>query len=216
MKTSFSPYAIALFLLISMHIAGVIGLNNTYTQTLFEQLVAFNLITTAIIVFYFHTDFQLPFLLFCIITALTGYIVEVIGVHTGQIFGNYIYGNGLGFKILEVPLLIGINWLVLIYCTGVLIQQLVPIVWIRPFIGAVFLVILDFFIEPFAIRHDLWAWKNNSIPFKNYLAWFILSVLLLQGFQWIPFRKKNKIAVMIYGIQLLFFISNYFFRKVLP
>src|SRR5689334_23098853 len=46
-----------------------------------------------------------------IVYALT-LAAEVIGVATGAIFGAYSYGEVLGFKLLEVPLIIGLNWVV--------------------------------------------------------------------------------------------------------
>ena len=41
--------------------------------------------------------------------------VEIVGVKTGVLFGEYFYGNNLGLKILGVPILIGINWAVLTF-----------------------------------------------------------------------------------------------------
>ena len=40
-------------------------------------------------------------------------ITESLGVNYGLIFGNYEYGNNLGFKFFGVPFLIGINWIIL-------------------------------------------------------------------------------------------------------
>ena len=42
-----------------------------------------------------------------------GFIIEVLGVQTGVLFGAYSYGDPLGFKVFDVPLLIGVNWLIL-------------------------------------------------------------------------------------------------------
>ena len=40
-----------------------------------------------------------------------GFLIEALGVNTGKIFGEYVYGKSLGFKISETPVIIGINWL---------------------------------------------------------------------------------------------------------
>ena len=45
-------------------------------------------------------------------------IAETIGVNFGILFGDYEYGENLGFKIFGVPFLIGINWIVLTFITG--------------------------------------------------------------------------------------------------
>ena len=44
-----------------------------------------------------------------------GMAAEIIGVRYGFIFGEYSYGAVLGIKFMEVPLLIGINWCILIF-----------------------------------------------------------------------------------------------------
>jgi putative membrane protein len=40
--------------------------------------------------------------------------LEVVGVKTGLIFGEYKYGSTLGIKLFEVPLIIGFNWVFVI------------------------------------------------------------------------------------------------------
>ncbi|QHT67466.1 carotenoid biosynthesis protein [Rhodocytophaga rosea] len=204
-KTYF--YKIALALLIAMHIAGIIGLQHPLSRPLFQQLIAFNLLVTAAIVFYFHTDFNRNFIVFSIITFLAGFFIEVIGVATGHVFGVYTYGATLGLKWLNVPLLIGLNWLVLIYCTNIITNKLPFPWWVKALLGACLMVGLDFFIEPMAIQYDMWAWQDNKVPFQNYIGWFIASLVLSALFHIFSFSKKNTIAMLVYAIQLLFFMA---------
>src|SRR6056297_2721763 len=42
--------------------------------------------------------------------ALIGTVAEAIGVQTGIIFGEYIYGSVLGPKIFDTPLMVGVMW----------------------------------------------------------------------------------------------------------
>lgn len=190
-----------------MHIAGIIGLQLPISRPLFQQLIAFNLLVTAAIVFYFHTDFNRNFILFSIITFLAGFFIEVLGVATGQVFGIYSYGSTLGYKWLNVPLLIGLNWLVLIYCTNIITDKLPFSWWVKALGGAFLMVGLDFFIEPVAIRYDMWAWQENKVPFQNYIGWFIASLILSAVFHIFSFSKKNRIAMLVYAIQLIFFMA---------
>ena len=44
--------------------------------------------------------------------------VEIIGIATGKIFGVYEYGRGLGIKIADVPVIIGLNWVFLVYASN--------------------------------------------------------------------------------------------------
>ena len=48
--------------------------------------------------------------------------LNITGANTGLIFGNYTYGNILGMKVLGVPLIIGLNWFIVMYCAGVATQ----------------------------------------------------------------------------------------------
>jgi putative membrane protein len=214
MERKSGSYKIALYLVVAMHLAGLVGLQHPLSRPFFEQLIAFNLVATAAIVFYFHTDFTYPFILFALLTLLAGYFVEVAGVHTGIIFGNYQYGKALGFKIWEVPLLIGLNWLVLVYCSGVITHQLPVPVFVKIFIGAFLMVLLDYLIEPIAIKHDWWSWQATDVPLQNYMGWFVSALVLLTFFHKLRFGKNNPIAPVVFAVQLLFFLLQNILNKV--
>ncbi len=104
------------FLIILLHIVGVAGtLLHPHLASWSSALTPVNLIVSTGILLACHPGALrsvLPPLLFCV---LVGFGVEVLGVHTGFPFGRYTYGPVLGWKLLEVPLVIGVNWLLLIY-----------------------------------------------------------------------------------------------------
>ena len=72
-----------------------------------------------------------------IIGFLTGMISEILGVHRGWIFGHYQYGEALGYKLLGVPLLIGVNWTLLTLITGAIAQQFYKNIFMRIILGLV-------------------------------------------------------------------------------
>ncbi len=194
------------FLLISMYITGAIGLRWDITREVFKFLVPFNLIFTAFAVLLFHKNWNKYFVFFVIFTAFAGFFVEVLGVETGKIFGKYHYQTTLGIKILQVPPIIGLNWLVLIYAVGVFcarfnINQILQIA-----LGASVMTFLDFLIEPIAIKYHFWAWDELQIPLQNYVAWWLISCFLLIIFRYFPFEKNNKIAMVVLLLQFLFFL----------
>jgi putative membrane protein len=201
-------FPVARGLLLAMHVAGVIGLLHPFTHDLFLALVPFNLLVTAGLLFMFHRDLGRPFLVFCLLTYAAGFLVEVAGVHTGLIFGSYAYGAALGFKVWQVPLLIGVNWLVLVYSTGVVTHRLIPGRWLPPLVGAAVLVLLDVFIEPVAIRYGFWGWHTADIPLRNYVGWYVTALVLLTLFAALPFRKANPLAPWVLGVQFLFFCGT--------
>ena len=108
---------ISTVVLVVFHLVGIIGINSA-SKDLFLQLTSLNLLLSCALVFINHTHYNKSFIWFCITLFLLGYVTEVIGVKSGIIFGEYIYGNTLGIKLLDVPLIIGINWLMLVYSVG--------------------------------------------------------------------------------------------------
>ncbi|MGW8121694.1 carotenoid biosynthesis protein [Roseivirga echinicomitans] len=198
---------LAFALLIAMHTAGVLGLYFEESRSLFQLLTPFNLLLTAAIIFHFEDDKSTKYFLFLIFTMLFGFFIEVLGVKTGAIFGEYAYGPTLGFKLFEVPLIIGINWAILIYITGIASNKLSNNFWLRCTLGAAMMVVIDLLIEPVAIRFDFWQWTGADIPIQNYISWFLVAFLLHFVFQKLDFSKNNPLAIKLLIIEVAFFIS---------
>lgn len=139
---------------------------------------------------------------------LVGFFAEVAGVNHGWLFGSYSYGAVLGPKYLNTPLMIGFNWAMLVYCSGVLVNALLPAgKWpLKASIGAAFMTGLDFLIEPVAITYDFWSWEGGAIPLRNYLDWFLVSLVLHGFFQWLLPNSKNKAGIALFLLQALFFL----------
>lgn len=65
---------------------------------------------------------------------------------------------------------------------------------------------IDFLIEPVAINYDFWKWEENSIPPQNYIAWFLISFVMLLMSEKILTKRTNKLAIVLFITQLLFFL----------
>ena len=113
-----------------------------------------------------------------LIVYLIGMIVELIGVNTGLLFGAYYYGENLGVKVFGVPILIGINWVVLTFLTANIATRFIKNKWLAILCGSILMVVLDFFIEPTAPMFDFWTWESGTAPFRNFVDWFVVSFLL--------------------------------------
>lgn len=194
------------YLVISMYITGFLGLQ--FWSGFFEKLVPFNLILTTLLLLWAHRGWNQPFLIFSIITYLVGFWVEFLGVHTKIIFGEYTYGPTLGLALGEIPLLIGLNWFLLIYLTGSFFNQWKMSLPLKVILGATTMLLLDIFIEPVAIHHRFWSWTNSEIPLQNYIAWFVISAMLLIFFYVSKFEKKNPLTNVILLFQFLFFMAH--------
>lgn len=197
---------IAITVIILFHLVGLVGLSLPQSRPLFLQLVPYHLLLMAIVVIFTHQPLNKQFLLFFVLIFALGFMAEWTGIHKGWLFGNYTYGDTLGIKLNGIPLIIGVNWFLLVYSAGVLIQQTrLKNIWLRIVTGAITLVLLDILIEPVAIRFNYWHWDNNIIPVKNYLCWLLLSGILLFVFEKFGFKKQSMVGVVLLAAQFVFF-----------
>jgi len=197
---------IAITLIILFSLIGLIGLVAPLTRSWFLQFVPYHLLLMTVIVVAVHRGGSKQLAIFMLILIVAGFGAECIGVHTGLLFGNYQYGGTLGQKVSGVPLIIGLNWFLLIYCMGVFMQRgRVKKGWLRILIGAVSLVLLDILIEPTANRLDYWHWTGVEIHYKNYICWFILSALFLYVFERFDFKRQSIVAEVLLIVQFVFF-----------
>jgi uncharacterized membrane protein len=63
----------------------------------------------------YSTSKNSAFYIFAVAAFATGMLTEMIGINTGYLFGNYQYSNVMGYKLLGVPLLIGVQWFVTVF-----------------------------------------------------------------------------------------------------
>lgn len=197
---------IPLTVIIVFHVVGFIGflINPTY----FRSLSPVNLLLSAGLILLMSNQKKWQFYFAFLATATIGFFVEVLGVKTELIFGSYYYGQALGYKLFSVPLLIGVNWAVLLYATSQL--SLLKNTYVNALLGAGLMVLLDFFIEQSASKFDFWYWEGSHIPLQNYIAWFVISFGLNVLFQKHLSSKPNYTAKAFYVVQLAFFIALYF------
>jgi putative membrane protein len=202
-RTLFCSMIIILF-----HLVGLYGFLTPAFELLFIKLVPYHLLLMLGLMVLTVNDRSMDLFKFAVGVYLAGFLIEVIGVNTGQIFGDYTYGSALGIKLWATPLLIGVNWLVLVYCTGVFLETFnLKSKWLFSALGAGILLGIDFLIEPVAIRFDYWSWFEGIIPIQNYLGWYIFSYGLFLFFSGLNFNKKNKAAVVLLFAQLGFFLA---------
>jgi putative membrane protein len=177
-------------------------------DAIFLSIVPWHLLLMTIVILYSHNQPGGKFLLFALLVFVIGFMAEFIGVHTGWLFGSYTYGETLGSKLFNVPLMIGANWFLLIYATGVSMQRSrVKSMFFRIITGALILVLLDLLIEPIAIHFDYWHWATKNIPIKNYICWFLLSAVLLCIFEQFKFKLQSVVATVLLIMQFVFFMG---------
>jgi len=196
-----------IIIIVVFHLVGIIGFMIPALYGLFVDLVPFHLVLMLAIVAGSHRPADGVFFLFAGIIFILGFIVEWVGVHTELLFGHYYYGEALGLKLDNVPICIGVNWVLLIYSTGVCMKKTrVSNKYARIFTGALTLVLLDILIEPIAIKLNYWHWAFDIIPLKNYICWFFVSAAFLFLYEQFHFKKQSIVAPVFLLVQFLFFI----------
>ena len=222
MKTTISKYQLATAIAILFHAIGLLGIL-FFDSSFFIKATWLNLLLMFALILYTQQKINKHFIIFLIICFATGVITEIFGTHTGFIFGQYKYGTVLGPSIQQVPLIIGINWFIIVYCCGIIIQMMFTYI-IDTLVahgdvkrkpqalsiildGATLAVFFDWLMEPAAIKLGYWQWlPSGQIPVYNYLCWFVISTLMLAVFHFAQFDKQNKFAVNLLLIQAMFFL----------
>ena len=187
------------------YLTGVIGLLHPLPQSFFETLVPLSLIISILLLGIMHRPWNLRFIITCCIIWVLSFLIEVAGVKTGKIFGDYFYGNGLGIKLLDVPLLIGINWLILTYSVIQVLKNRMNMIALL-MTGSFLLVIFDLVLEPVAIHYSWWIWQKGAVPLQNYIAWYFTSIVLLFILVKSGPQDKNPLAPWILITQFIFFL----------
>ncbi|HAQ39317.1 MAG TPA: carotenoid biosynthesis protein [Saprospirales bacterium] len=210
-----SKYRLSLFLLLVIYLVGIVTALLGHTDSLM-RLTPFNLVFAAALIVYNSESLNVKYILWFTLIAVSGFLIEYAGITTGAIFGLYHYGNTLGLKVLEVPLIIGINWSVLVFSTAAILANIKISLWFKSMIAATLMLIYDFFLEPVAVRFDFWTWEGGNIPIQNYLAWWMISFIFLVPTHMIVKRLNNRMALPVILIQALFFIVLILKEGLLP
>ncbi len=223
MTKAITKYQVATAIAVLFHAIGLTGIL-FFDRDFFIQTTPFNLLLMFALLVWTQFERNTWFWIFLAACIVIGISVEIIGVNTGVLFGNYQYGEALGIQLKKVPLLIGINWFIIMYCCGVSVHTLLMkiIKGLPPDAapgsknlkalsvivdGATLAVIFDWLMEPVAVKLNYWIWKGDgSVPFYNYICWFLVSILLLMVFHFGKFEKQNKFAVNLLLIQVMFFL----------
>jgi len=196
--------------IILFHAVGLIGFFIPIINPLFIKLVPYHLLLMLIVILYSYNRLSVRLAGFLALIWLTGFCCEYIGVHKGWLFGSYIYGDTLGPKIAGVPLIIGVNWFLLVFSAGAVMQRTkIRKPALRIIAGAAVLTLLDVLIEPTAVKLDYWHWDNSVVPFKNYLCWFLISAIMLWFFERFRFRRLNYAGPVLLLAQFVFFLALY-------
>lgn len=147
-------------------------------------------------------------LLAAFLAAIAGLFAEIVGVHTGMLFGRYTYTETLQPQLMEVPIPIALAWGALV-SLSVHLAAPMPLLW-RALFVALLTVGMDVLLEPFATQvKSYWTWAGGRVPFSNYLTWGILAGLLSMMFPQAPGGAALRYsAVILSGVLIVLLLLS--------
>lgn len=197
---------------------GLAGMLLPFSRELFMIITPLNLLFAALFLFWGRWPAR-QVIYTGLFVAVASFFIEAVGTNTGKIFGVYSYGRTLGPALLNTPLIIGLNWFLLIYSTNVISRLLwerfskgseasrsgLPESLFVVLTGSLLMVAYDLFLEPAAMRLDMWSWECGVIPFRNYVGWFFFSALFHTVIRLWGEEEPNRRAVPLFAVQVGFF-----------
>lgn len=197
----------SLYILAFIYFAGIAGISVPSLRHYVVPLTPWIILITLCVALIYQKNIKPVAWILLLLTGIAGFLVEVAGVRTGLIFGEYSYGHTLGPGMWTVPWIIGINWMALTFYT---LQIRIPKIrsgFLNALVSASLMTFFDYILEPTAVKLGFWSWKHNEIPLQNYLAWFVIAF----AFQWIFHLTGTAVKPgpgrYIFIIQLVFFTA---------
>lgn len=145
---------------------------------------------------------------FLVITLVTSWTLEELGVVTGLVYGPYHYTVSLGPSIGSVPALIPLAWFALAYPTSVLVD-LVAGRWVAgspggrrrlvglALVGALLMTAWDLALDPILSgpAYGAWIWEaggpSGGIPAQNSVGWFATAFTIFLAFRLVQRRVSS-------------------------
>ena len=200
---------IACLLMFFFNIFGSILLFFDPFKEIVLALTPVNLLTVLALFLWANSNFSVNLFKTFFLIYIIGVLVEITGVNSKILFGDYYYGQALGLQILGTPLIIGVNWLTLSLATFGISSYIFRHRWFTVLFASTLMVATDFVIEPLAGVLDFWHWSSAQIPLQNYIAWFVISLII----QFILVKGKIKFNSMLcFSLlfsQVVFFLIQY-------
>lgn len=164
-----------------------------------------NIFFTSILVVVAEKNWQKSVPIFVIIFS-TGFLIELLGVQTGILFGSYAYGDSMGPLFMGTPLIIGSTWYAVVASSSAVAQRIEIPLLAKSLLAGFLAVLMDVMIEQVAMSYGLWSWEGGQIPFYNYVCWFIFGSIF--SFIYLKYtNQKNNTAFYLFWIWAAFFTT---------
>lgn len=177
------------------------------SRELFVSITSLSLFLTTTAVLVFHRDWSLRVIAWFVFIVLSSFVLEMQGVGSGEIFGQYGYERGLAPMINHTPVIIGLNWLFLVYASNNIVSRFESKAWMRIVLGSMLMVMYDLILEWVAPYMSMWSFEGGYPPIQNFLVWFAAALVYHTGFELLGIKSNNPSARFLFWLQMLFFVA---------
>ena len=166
---------LSIFIIWLFTISGMLGVLSDFQDWFLGYTPLYLFLALVIILLYF-TQFNAGVILLLAITFFLGFVVEILGLNFGLIFGNYSYGQNLGFMCFGVPLMMSVIWILLIIIKSDIPRIVSKNVLETTLVASALITALHMIIEISATRFYFWEFDDRVVTIQNYLIYSYLTI----------------------------------------
>jgi uncharacterized membrane protein len=146
-----------------------------------------------------------------------GLLAESVGVATGVPFGTYDYAGTLGPKLLAVPVVIPLAWVMMAWPALLVAARLTSSRPARVAVAAAALASWDLFLDPQMVDAGHWRWAHPSpglpgvdtVPLTNYAGWAVVALVLMGVLsRAVPVQPESTVDTVPYALYLWTYFSS--------
>lgn len=190
---------------IRFYLVGVVLFVIPQTRDLFLWVTPWVLLANFLVILIFHPQWNMKSVLAFIAVIVLSILVEMKGVSDERIFGSYNYLTTLGIKFKDTPLLIGLNWFMLVYGSHAVASKWIGNRLLKILAAGLLMVFYDVIIEFVAPTFRMWEFSRPYPPLQNFIMWFILAFVFVGIFELLRINTRNSQARVIFLVQTAFF-----------
>lgn len=186
------------------------------TRPLFVAITSPSLLLTVATAFVFHRRWNGRTVVWFAFIVISAFMLEWAGVHDERLFGRYAYGPGLAPMVDGTPLIIGLNWLWLVYASHDLAARVASGLVLRIVAGSLFMVGYDLAMEWAAPAMRMWRFDTDYAPLRNFVVWFAVALVYQSGSEALALESDNRPARILFCLQIAFFVLIGLLSQLFP
>lgn len=175
-----------------------------FTRSIFVSITSLSLLLVFVAAFLFNRDWRAGTVIWFLFIVLSSFFLEMEGVASGAVFGEYAYERGLAPLVKGTPLIIGFNWLFLVYASRNIIMKYTGSRTLHVVGGAALMLAYDTVLEWAAPYMEMWSFAGGYPPLRNFAVWAAAALIYHAGMELLRVQGGNAAARCLFIVQFAF------------